>query len=375
MADGGDLGRASVVLAAGASEPVAIALAPTATLAGRVVEADSGKPLAGVRLVARGEGAVFQARSLPDGRYSFKGLGPRRYRLSAEDDRFVPWTRSVSVASGQAETQDVPLARAATLVGRVVNEEGAPIEGARVRLARGGENVFRAFMRSMEEEQAVRTGRDGSFRATRLAAGDNQRLDVRHDDYEERAIGGISLTAGATRSGLSVVMRRGLSLRGIVKDEEGRPLAGCEVNLSAGRSIRAGRGGMQMQLIGPGNQVRRETGADGRFEFRGLKAGEYSLVARRPGFSRASVDPVNVSEATRRRAARAHAPARLDRQRRAARQVRERRLRLDRHRASPRARGAARPWVLAPTAPRRRPAPTAPSCSRDCWPARPTSCR
>ena len=297
VADGGDRGRASAVLAAGASEPTLIALAPTATLCGRVVEADSGKPLAGVRLVVRGDDAVFEARSLADGRYSFRGLGPRRYRLSAEDDRFVPWTRSVSVASGQAETQDVPLARAATLVGRVVNEEGAPIEGARVRLTRGGENVFRAFMRSMEEEQAVRSGRDGSFRATRLAAGDNQRLDVRHDDYEERAIGGISLAPGATRSGLTVVMRRGLSVRGIVKDEEGRPLAGCEVSLSAMREIRAGRGGVQMGLIGPGNQVRRETGADGRFEFRGLKAGEYTLSARRPGFSRASVDPVNVSEA------------------------------------------------------------------------------
>ncbi len=91
-------------------------------------------------------------------------------------------------------------------------------------------------------------------------------------------------------------MRRGLSVRGVVKDEEGRPLAGCEVSLSAARSIRAGRGGMQMQLIGPGNQVRRETGPDGRFEFRGLKAGEYTLAARRAGFSRASVDPVNVAE-------------------------------------------------------------------------------
>ena len=296
VADGGDRGRATAVLAAGTSEPVAIALAPTATLGGRVVVADGGKPLAGIRLVARGESSVFETRSLADGRYLFRGLAPRRYRLSAEDDRFVPWIRSVSVASGQAETQDVPLARAASLTGRVVNEEGVPIEGARVRLARGGENVFRSFMRSMQEEQAVRTGRDGSFRATRLAAEDNQRLDVRHDDYEERAMGGISLAPGVTRSGLTVVMRRGLSVRGVVKDEEGRPLAGSEVSLSAARSIRAGRGGMQMQLIGPGNQVRRETGADGRFEFRGLKAGEYSLSARRSGFSRASVDPVNVKE-------------------------------------------------------------------------------
>jgi protocatechuate 3,4-dioxygenase beta subunit len=298
VADAGERGRASLVLGAGAAgEPLAITLAPTATLAGRVVEAESGRPLAGVRLVARGEGASFVARSGADGRYAFRGLAPRRYRLAAEDERFVPWTRGVSVSAGQAETQDVPLARAATLAGRVVNEDGQPIEGARVTLARGGENVLRAFVRSLEEEQVVRTGRDGSFRATRLAPGESQRLDVRHDDYEERAVAGVSLAPGATRSGLTVVMRRGLSLRGVVKDEQGRPLAGTEVTLGSSRSIRAGRGGVQMQLVGPGSQARRETGADGRFEFRGLKAGDYTVTARRSGFTRASVEPVHLKEA------------------------------------------------------------------------------
>jgi hypothetical protein len=101
-------------------------------------------------------------------------------------------------------------------VGRVVDPDGAPIEGARVQVLKSGENVFRSFMRRMEGEAAVRTGKDGSFRATRLAPGENQRLDVRHDDFEERALGGISLAPGGTRTGLTVVMRRGLTLRGLV---------------------------------------------------------------------------------------------------------------------------------------------------------------
>ncbi|HEX9189361.1 MAG TPA: carboxypeptidase-like regulatory domain-containing protein, partial [Vicinamibacteria bacterium] len=142
----------------------------------------------------------------------------------------------------------------------------------------------------------MRTGRDGSFRATRLAPGEGQRLDIRHDEYEERAVAGISLVAGATRSGVTVVLRHGLSLRGVVKDEEGRPMAGAEVTLSTSRTIRSSRGGMQMSFIGPGSQVRRETGPDGRFEFRGLKAGDYTVAARRTGFARASVDPVKVAE-------------------------------------------------------------------------------
>ncbi|HSD66178.1 MAG TPA: carboxypeptidase-like regulatory domain-containing protein, partial [Vicinamibacteria bacterium] len=154
--------------------------------------------------------------------------------------------------------------------------------------------MFRRFMRRFEAEGTVRTGPDGSFRATRLAPGEGQRVDVSHDDYEDRAIGGIALVAGATRSGFTVVLRRGLSVRGIVKDEEGRPLPGVEVTLSSSRNVRAARGGIQLSFVGPGSDVRRETGADGRFEFRGLKAGDYTVSARRPGFSRATVDPVNV---------------------------------------------------------------------------------
>jgi len=295
VADGGDRGHATQALTSAPPEALSLALAPTASVAGRVVDAEGSKPLAGVRLLARADGeAAYLARSGADGRYTIRGLPPRTYRLSVDDDRFVSWSRPVTVAAGQSETQDVPLARGATLVGRVVDEQGGPIEGAWAQVARGGESAFRAFVRSLEGEGTVRTGRDGSFRATRLRPGEGQRLDVRHDDYEERSVGGIALTAGATRSGLTVVLRHGLSVRGAVKDEEGRPLAEAEVTLSSSLTFRSGRGGIQVSFIGPASQVRRETGPDGRFEFRGLKPGDYTVSARRAGFARATVDPVKV---------------------------------------------------------------------------------
>ncbi len=179
VADAGDRGRGTVPVAAGgASEPVTIALAATALLSGRVVDQDTARPIAGVRLVARGpDGSSFLARSGADGRYALRGLPPQAYRLVAEDDRYVTFSRNVTVAAGSPEAQDVPLVRAATLVGRVVSEEGAPDRGrGRHRLALGREPVRRVRAadrwRGGREDgpRRRRSGRRGSVPATASAS-------------------------------------------------------------------------------------------------------------------------------------------------------------------------------------------------------------
>ena len=46
----------------------------------------------------------------------------------------------------------------------------------------------------------------------------------------------------------------------------------------------------------PVNRPKKQTGPDGRFEFRGLSTGDYSLSASKNGWARERVDPVKVSE-------------------------------------------------------------------------------
>jgi protocatechuate 3,4-dioxygenase beta subunit/5-hydroxyisourate hydrolase-like protein (transthyretin family) len=299
VAEAGERGRAEVPVAAGAREPVRVTLAPTAFLSGRVVDADTGRPIPGVRLVAKArDGGEFLARSGRDGRYSVPGLPPRPYRLEVDDERFVPWSSEVDVSPGESESRDVPLVRGAALSGRVVDERGTPIEGATIQVFRGGgRSAIRDFVRRMQvRSETVRTARDGSFKATRLEPGGGQRLDVRHEDYEDRSMGGIDLSPGATTSGISVVLRTGLALEGLVKDEEDRPLGGVEVELQQSRTFRGRRGGMSVTMLGPGSRPRKETGTDGRFAFRGLAAGDYTLIARRPGYARVTLDPVKLAE-------------------------------------------------------------------------------
>ena len=141
----------------------------------------------------------------------------------ADDPAYVAWSRdAVRVAPGATQAQDVILTRAATLSGRIVDERGLPIEGAIGPLTAAGGAGPRAFFAMMRGDTAFRSGRDGSFTATRLAPGDGQTLTVQHPDYEQRTIGGVALQPQAPQR-LNVVLRSGLSTRGIVKDERGQP--------------------------------------------------------------------------------------------------------------------------------------------------------
>lgn len=297
VADAAERGRGTSPAPAGDAR-VAVVLAPAGTIRGRVVDAETAAPIAGIRVMAHGERGAAWDRSGKDGRYEIRGLAPRAYRLSADDPRYVSWSRrELAVVAGQAAAQDVPLVRGASLAGRVVDEEARPIEGAVGLLAASGEHPVRSFLRNGGGTGVFRSGRDGTFKATRLLPGANQRLTVMHEDHEGRTIGGITLVGGATKSGLTVVLPRGQGLRGTVKDAEGRPLPEAEVELVREFRFQSGRGASRFSFVGgPTSRPRKQTGPDGRFEFRGLAEGDYTLVASKRGYAREQIDPVKVGD-------------------------------------------------------------------------------
>jgi protocatechuate 3,4-dioxygenase beta subunit len=305
VVDAGDAGVAEVrgvALPLADARPLQAVLAPAAAIEGRVIDAKTGTALARVKVLVRSGASVAVARSAADGRYRVAGLFPGRYRVDADDPRYVPYERSgISVLAGEAQKVDLPLTLGATISGRVVDESGAPIAGARGRLSIGGEGELVAFLRQERrgaDRSGFRSGADGSFKATRLAPGDNQRLNVTHPEYEAKTVPGISLAAGATRSGVVVVLQRGLSLAGVVKDQDGKPVPGAEVNLNQERTFQAGRGGIQARFSvggGPESRPRATSGPDGRFEFRGLSAGDYGVSARKAGYSDAVAAQVKVA--------------------------------------------------------------------------------
>lgn len=309
VADAGEEGwaEAAGVTPGAAARPVVLTLAPPASLEGRTVNAETLRPVPRVKLVVATGGVTRVERSGPDGRYRVRALRPGDVVLRADEPRHVPWTRDdLKLARGEARTLDVPLTLGATLSGRVVDERGNPVADAKGFVSRPAAGVAALLARLRPGgREAFRSRPDGTFTVARLAPGENQSLSVTHPEHERTLVGGLALTPGGTKAGLVVTLQRGLVLSGTVRDGEGTPIPGAEVSLTQSVNVLGGRGGGGRAMLsvvgGSADAPRGRSDAEGRFEVRGVAAGDYTLRVAAPGWATETVDPVKLArdEATR----------------------------------------------------------------------------
>ncbi len=300
------LGRdgSSLEIAAPAGTAVsAFTLGRAAAIEGRITRIDNGKVVSGVKVTARANGSTVLARTGIDGRYRIAGLPQGSYRLTFDEKRYVLVDRrEVGVAAGETKTLDIALTEAVTLVGRVSDEKGQPVAGARGVLAPGSETrlgmVFRAMGRDGEGGSAFVSGLDGTFRAPRLPPGTNQKLTVTHPDFEMRVVAGVDLVQGAPKPlSIDVVLSPGFVLAGVVKDKEGKPVEGAEVALSQSVTMTGGRGGNMVSFSSvQSTRPRAETDFEGRFGFKGLSAGDYNVMVSKSGYTRNISNGVRAGE-------------------------------------------------------------------------------
>ena len=309
VVEAGEAGIGDVSAGATAASAITVVLAPPATLAGNVVDVGTRALVPRARISVDDGARTILVRGGPDGRYEIRGLAPEHpYRLKVDEARYAPFEHAgILVVTGAKKRLDVPLRRAASISGRVVDEAGKPVAGALGRLVSRGDNTFMDRRRLARGGGRVvfRTGPDGAFSATSLTPGDDQRLTVLHPDFEPRLVAGLSLPPGGNKAGLTVVLRRGLAATGIVRDEAGQPVADAEVEMLPLRGF-GGRGGAAFagggffggggggDAGGGAQRPRATTRSDGRFEVKGLSEGDYALSVAKDGYAGQSVEPVRI---------------------------------------------------------------------------------
>ena len=258
----------SIVPPAGPASP---ASAPSGAFEGRVVSAADGSPVPGAQLTfARAEEASSVA-ARADGGFRFDARVAGRWSLAAVTaPGFLPFAPAwgASPVSLEARAGEVVRGVTITLVpevsyeGRVVDEDGAPLPGAEVRIL--GDRASEAIVPLGDR---FTSGADGRFS---FAAPEEVVLEARKAgfapargrvDYAVRVSGRLTLRLARVRSEI-------LAIEGIVEDSAGIPLPGASVTAQA----RASR-----------DEAVARTGADGRFRVDGLAPGSWWIRAERAG--------------------------------------------------------------------------------------------
>ncbi|HET6202895.1 MAG TPA: carboxypeptidase regulatory-like domain-containing protein [Planctomycetota bacterium] len=252
--------------------------------AGRVegtVADREGKPAGGARVALVREPFDPRDRIDPvvadaDGRFAFRAIPPGRFAAGALAEGTGPQVRpGVDVRPGETTRLDFSLPTECFLAGRVVDETGAGVAGARL-------NAFSEENRAPNALAFVgygnaRSAADGSFRMGSLRAGPH-RLAVRREGMLAPEPTTVDVPETGEVADLRLVLSKGHAVAGRILDAGRHPIAGASVRASPDFSsskakTRAGSFGHQSA----------RTAEDGSFRLAGLSEGPLVLEAQAEG--------------------------------------------------------------------------------------------
>lgn len=262
-------------MVASPAEPLLVELKAAGRIAGTV--RGRGRPVAGVvvqadladpreRMLRWADGLRATARTDARGAYLLEGLTPGRYLLAASGSPGLQSFRSplFEVAAGESLKQDIELAAAALVFGRILLPNGEPARGARIVFSSGDEG------RPMPGDFAM-ADQLGGYRLESVKPGKGR--------FEVEAAGFRPLEKPVTieegENQIDLTLEAGAaSLAGRVLGPDGEPIAGARVGLLVMNALARGEA-VPIQL---------ESRADGAALFEALEEGEYLLNIAKAGY-------------------------------------------------------------------------------------------
>ena len=210
------------------------------------------------------DGGAFEFKGIPAGTYTIAINAPGYAAISVTD---------VIVRNGEVTDLDrAELQEGGIVDGTVVDAETRePVQGARIRV-QGGK---RKFLPSSPGKNAgsplsvLHSDGKGYFRFTDLRGG-SVTLTVSHKDFIATTVDGIDVNDALESRNIMVELGPGGEVVGTVVDGDGQPRTALDVYLT-------GTGTLQRDTSV--NQ-RSKTDAQGHFNFRSIRAGQYRVTAR-----------------------------------------------------------------------------------------------
>lgn len=206
----------------------------------RVLDAETRKPLQGVQVVLdAGHTGLTDA----DGRVVFDAVPPGEEVVKALSPPYGATTAVFQVVASGSTEVEVLLHAGFEVKGRVTNEAGQPVQGAKVHgITSGG-----SWLTWMERAS---TDANGEYRFGWLSPGNPLRvITVDHKDYARKQGEGFGAPAQSAVVTQDFVLDTGNEVRGLVKDSAGKPVQNARVrfggswNEAQGRWVRSDAAG------------------------------------------------------------------------------------------------------------------------------------
>ncbi len=225
------------------------------TITGRVTD-DVGIPREGMHIRAEGANEYTTAETDAQGNYELKGLAPGLYEVNVNDVTFAGTSQWRVEAEAGDRGVDLVVPRNGTVRGTVVDAEtGGPISKFEV-LCPGTVLRWTEFR-----------DEGGRFEIRSLRP-DEWTLGARAEGYAMGVSEPFVLSPGGTFENVVIHLDKAGSVSGFVIDPAGEPVRDVDVKIDDGATHTDTR-----------------TDAEGQFTNRDVRPGEWTLVARHPGYA------------------------------------------------------------------------------------------
>jgi len=176
------------------------------------------KTLRGSNYVQSGRWSEF---TNTEGKFDIDLVGPGVYQIQIAADGYA-WQWSSDVSTDKNDPVNIQLSVGGSIIGRVVNESGGPVDGAKViPLSRSGGAMPRTMKLFTSEEGAVKTVK-GEFVLKNIAYG-METLKFVHADYGFTVVKDIEVVEGQITDEIEIILGKGATVEGYVYDVSGSP--------------------------------------------------------------------------------------------------------------------------------------------------------
>ncbi len=263
---------------------------PLAGLTGSAIDSGTGQSVRDASVILRrgriaqrpnaGQGLPADVLTDPEGRFRFDSAEPGEYTLIVAKRGYLGSPLHVlELKAGKIARREVRLDPLAKVSGRVVDDAGRGIKGARVAALLGSMRPSVALTRLLNEHgvAGLMTTSDSRGGFELFLPADQHRVTILTEGlgYAPSRVILTALRLGVNSKGIVIRLLAGLTARGRVLASEGAPLSGATVEAVR---LEPEVSGLGIQEINPWAT----SGKDGTFVLKGLVEGSYTLRISHP---------------------------------------------------------------------------------------------